>query len=181
MCHNSPSWTEVLPLVLLGIRTAIKEDLKYTPAQLLYGTNIRLPGEFFTARKTAFSTHDNFMAKIDTFFAKIQLPNSVARHGQTSVYVDPQIKKADYVFVRTDSVKRPLQTPYEGPFKVIRKNKKTIVISRNNSHDIISIDRVKPAHLLAKNDNDDSAATKSDGQRTTSYGRTVRLPVRFGT
>ena len=41
-------WTASLPMVLLGIRTALKEDLCCTAAELVYGTTLRLPGEFFT-------------------------------------------------------------------------------------------------------------------------------------
>ena len=46
--HKSSShWTEVLPLVLLGIRTALKTDLQCSAAELVYGTTLRVPGEFF--------------------------------------------------------------------------------------------------------------------------------------
>jgi hypothetical protein len=37
MCHADQHWTEVLPLVLLGIRTAFKEDLQASVAELVYG------------------------------------------------------------------------------------------------------------------------------------------------
>lgn len=40
-------WTDMLHLALLGIRTTLKEDLKSTAAELVYGTSLRLPGEFF--------------------------------------------------------------------------------------------------------------------------------------
>ena len=46
-CHNSSNWVESLPIVLLGIRTAIKEDLSTAAAEMIYGTSIRLPAEFF--------------------------------------------------------------------------------------------------------------------------------------
>ncbi len=39
-------WTDS---VLLGIRTAFKEDIHCTAAELVYGTTLRLPGEFFVA------------------------------------------------------------------------------------------------------------------------------------
>ena len=42
-CHENDGWAEVLPIVLLGIRTAIKEDLKASSSELLYGTTLRLP------------------------------------------------------------------------------------------------------------------------------------------
>ena len=41
-------WTETLPLVLLGIHTALTQDIKCTTAELVYGTTLRLPGEFFS-------------------------------------------------------------------------------------------------------------------------------------
>ena len=46
---NPSSWMDALPLVLLGIRTALKEDTSSTAAEMVYGTTLRLPGEFFTA------------------------------------------------------------------------------------------------------------------------------------
>ena len=45
--HNPQLWTESIPLVLLGIRTAVKEDLKCYTAEMSYGTTLRLPGELF--------------------------------------------------------------------------------------------------------------------------------------
>ena len=46
--HPQPaSWTDSLPIVLLGIRTQLKDDLQCTTAELVYGITLRLPGEFF--------------------------------------------------------------------------------------------------------------------------------------
>ena len=41
------SWFEYLPLILLGIHTSIKEDLQASAAEMVYGTTLWLPGEFF--------------------------------------------------------------------------------------------------------------------------------------
>lgn len=46
-CHADPNWIETLPLVLLGIRSAFKDDLQSSSAELLYGEPLRLPGELF--------------------------------------------------------------------------------------------------------------------------------------
>lgn len=45
---NPDSWMDSLPLVLLGIRSALKVDIGCTAAEMVYGTTLRLPGEFFT-------------------------------------------------------------------------------------------------------------------------------------
>lgn len=41
------TWTEALPLVMLGIRTARKFDLSCSSAELVYGTTLRVPGAAF--------------------------------------------------------------------------------------------------------------------------------------
>ncbi|KRY44677.1 hypothetical protein T4A_12505, partial [Trichinella pseudospiralis] len=35
-------------LVLLGIRSSVKEDIRHAPVELVYGSPLRLPGVFFT-------------------------------------------------------------------------------------------------------------------------------------
>ncbi|XP_064473090.1 protein NYNRIN-like [Ornithodoros turicata] len=42
-------WTEVLPIVLLGIRSAFKPHLGCSTAELVYGTSLRLPGDLISA------------------------------------------------------------------------------------------------------------------------------------
>ncbi len=47
-CHlKQATWSEVLPLVMLGIRTSLKSDLRCSPAELVYGTILGLPGAMF--------------------------------------------------------------------------------------------------------------------------------------
>jgi hypothetical protein len=48
MCQADQQWAEALPLVLLGIRTAYKEDLQASVAELVYGEPLRIPGELLT-------------------------------------------------------------------------------------------------------------------------------------
>ena len=40
------NWVADLPVVLLGIRATLKEDLSCTSAEMEYGTTLRLPGDF---------------------------------------------------------------------------------------------------------------------------------------
>ncbi|GFT73369.1 retrovirus-related Pol polyprotein from transposon 17.6 [Trichonephila clavipes] len=50
-CHATERWTKVLPIILLGVRASLKEDILCTPAGLVFGTTIRLPGEMFDSSK----------------------------------------------------------------------------------------------------------------------------------
>ena len=47
MAHESPNpWTTTLPAVLLGVRSAVKELLGGSAAEMTYSTTFRLPVEF---------------------------------------------------------------------------------------------------------------------------------------
>ncbi|BHF81674.1 hypothetical protein SprV_0802480700 [Sparganum proliferum] len=45
---DSENWTDNLPLVLLGIRPALKPDLDCPAAELVFDTTVRLPGEIIS-------------------------------------------------------------------------------------------------------------------------------------
>ena len=52
-----------------------------------------------------------------------------------------------HVFVCRDSVKKPLQSPYDGPFRVICRTPKYYHLEMYGKSDTVSIDRLKPAHV----------------------------------
>ena len=66
-CHETEAWAEILPIILLEIRAVIRKDLKANPAELVYGTTIRLLEEFFQASKnTSCSKFAEKDAEIET-------------------------------------------------------------------------------------------------------------------
>ncbi|GFX85745.1 transposon Tf2-8 polyprotein [Trichonephila clavipes] len=40
--HENDTWPKIVPSILLGVRTAVKEDLQSHYAKIVYGTNLRL-------------------------------------------------------------------------------------------------------------------------------------------
>ena len=57
---NLTNWTDILPIILLEIRTTLKDDLQCTAAELVYGTTLRLPGEFFNSSTVKDAVPDPF-------------------------------------------------------------------------------------------------------------------------
>ena len=58
MAHESPNpWAITLPSVLLGVRSAVKELLGRSAAEMIYGTTLRLTGEF--TQNYTVDTHTN--------------------------------------------------------------------------------------------------------------------------
>ena len=74
-------------------------------------------------------------------------PVPTAKHGNPVSSFLPTLKKAKFVFVRKDKHRPPLCRPYEGPFKVLEPGGKYFKVMKHGKTGIISVDRLKSAHL----------------------------------
>ncbi len=115
------NWSAELPWVLLGLHTTPKAALGYSLAQLVYGRHLHVPG-----RVVPSSSGDNAMP---TFKQLLKLnatltPVPTVHRPVASLQVPPSIQEAKYVFVRRDNQWKPLDQPYEGPFRVVHKKPK---------------------------------------------------------
>jgi hypothetical protein len=142
---DSPDWFQALPWVLLGIRTAPKEDLNCSSAEMLYGMPLTVPGDFILNPNQE-PNHKAAIREMREQAAQLA-PVPTAKHGTPISSFPPTLKKAKFVFVRKDKHCPPLCRPYEGPFEVLEPGGKFFKISRHGKTDIISVDRLKPAHL----------------------------------
>ena len=109
---NPTRWTDTLPLVLLGIRTAIKTNIGCSTAELVYGTTLQLPGEFFCS--TTHQTIPDPVSYVTRFKDAIQKlraqPPCVQR--PRSVHVSDDLSSCTHVFIRHDATRKSLQRPY---------------------------------------------------------------------
>ena len=143
---NPNSWTISLPLVLLGIRTAIKADLKCTTAELVFGTTLRLPGEFVAPiNDDADLDPSSYVDKLRRLMRELQ-PTPTRAQQQRSSYLQNDLTSCTHVFVRDDTVRAPLQAPYKGPFLVIERKDKYFVLDVKGKRDTVSVDRLKVAY-----------------------------------
>lgn len=173
MCVNSKNWCDELPMILLGLRTAFRDDLQCSVADMVYGQSLRIPGEFFQPSASNVD-RSQFAQMLHQTFDNIQ-PRPIKSHGKRPIFINDDLKTCTHVFVRVDSVKRPLQPPYEGPFKVVERDTKFMDIVISGKVHRISIDRVKPAFVC----NPDLDEYPQDDHRTkvTPSGHRVRFLV----
>uniref|UniRef100_A0A1X7UPA2 Integrase catalytic domain-containing protein n=1 Tax=Amphimedon queenslandica TaxID=400682 RepID=A0A1X7UPA2_AMPQE len=68
---HSYTWTDSVPLVLLEICTAVKEEIKCSAAELVYGTSLRLPGEFFSPSHSNFTNSETYVTKLKSVMGKV--------------------------------------------------------------------------------------------------------------
>ena len=115
-------WVSALPLVLLGIRAGLKQDIGCSTAELVYGTTLRLPGEFFTTNNDEHPDPVSYVTKLKNIMSNLQAP--AVRQVHRSSHVSDILPKCTHVVVRHDVVRKPLQQPYDGPFKVLTRTDK---------------------------------------------------------
>ncbi|KMQ86115.1 gag-pol protein [Lasius niger] len=74
-----------------------------------------------------------------------------AHHNLTTPFIYKDLQVATHVFLRDDTVRRPFQPPYLGPYEVLaRPNRRLYTILVNDRPSNISIERLKPAYLPAE-------------------------------
>ncbi|XP_067217248.1 uncharacterized protein [Linepithema humile] len=143
--HETEAWTQVLSIILLGIRAAVKEDIGVTPAELVFGETIRIPGQFLD-QQTKEQPTDEFVRHLHEKISKLR--PRIQRHGHRSTFVHKDLASSEKVFVRHDCSTRALQHPYDGPYKVLKRNDKVYKLLVNGKPINVSIDRLKPAYTI---------------------------------
>ena len=126
---SGTNWRSCLPLVLLGLRSAWRAGPEAAPAQLLYGSMLRLPGEFTPGPEVICNEpNTSFVSSFQSLMRAQRPAPSIHHHSSLQPFVPRSLKDSSMVLVRHDGVKRPLQPPYDGPFPVLESGDKVFKI-----------------------------------------------------
>lgn len=124
-------------------------------------------------------------------------PKPPTHHDSPKVFIHPDMKTTKFVFVRDDTSKKPLQSPYRGPYEVLDRNEKVFKIVIKGKQETVSIDRLKPAFILDFDSNQILTPTNKkivennippkrtkenvsgESHTTTRSGRNVKFPDRL--
>ena len=122
-----------------------------------------------------------------------QLKAVPPRQYQNKAFVDSNLSNCSHAFVCQDSVCKPLQQPYDGPYQILSRADKHFTLDVSGKKAVISLDRLKPTYLnfpsstslsdppqdkeLVTDHNTKTAA--STGYTTTRSGRCVHWPKRL--
>ena len=131
--------------MLLGIRTAPKEDLGCSSAELVYGQPLTVPGDFISSHNHPADRASELLCWREHASALARIPTS--QYGARRSPLPQYLEKAKFVFIRRDGHRAPLQRPYEGPFRVIEPGIKTFKVDIGGKTETITVDRLKPARL----------------------------------
>ena len=202
---SSSSWTSALPLILLGLRTALKEDLNCSTSELVYGTTLRLPGAYVDPSSFNLSDSTSYATRLQDIMSRLR-PASPRIPTLANTFIHKDLESSTHVFIRKDVSHSSLSPTYDGPFKVLRRHPKFYRVLKENKPYVVSLDRLKPAHLdvlattpaeCSKPLSSQPHSVPSPGQipstslpvddasstfprpTSTRSGRTVRLPSRY--
>ena len=171
-------WYWKLPMVMLTIRTTIKPDVGASPADLVYGEGLAVPGE---ALPTNPATEDQLVRQRAAALAEMRLevarlqPVQTSAHRRPLVHLPDSLETCTHVFVRRGGVQSTLASPYMGPYKVISRNNCNFKVALpGRQHETVAIGRIKPAYQAI----DDTADDRPPAPPTPSRPRAPRNPSR---
>lgn len=139
MCHETTEWVDTLPIVLLGLRTSLKKDIKTTSAELVFGTTLRIPGEFLMD----FEGNDEqqiYVQQLRSFMRGIR-PVPTAHHSRVRPFVHKTLYDCSHVFVKNDA-KKSLEQPFEGPYEVIERVSDVVFKIRINDESVTQCQQI---------------------------------------
>ncbi|CAH4035040.1 unnamed protein product [Pieris brassicae] len=174
--QTARSWINELPTVLLGLRAAMRSDTGVSAAQVTYGCNIRLPGDFLSTTRNDVIMDSGYIDQLRDAIRNLQPMPSQLHSNTKPIFVHRDLQTCEYVFVRIDAVKKPLQAPYDGPYRVLKRDSKIFTLQLPNREMNISIDRLKPAYTIAEQDVSTDKTTSTCNKQITSSASELHEP-----
>jgi len=135
-------WPLHLPWVLLGLRAAPKEISGLSSAEAVFGQQLVLPHTLLALPE---ASPEDFKERL----ASAHPPQVVQPHTYAEVAarnVQPELLKANLVYVQRGGAGHALATPYVGPYRVLQPGPKFFLLQVGDRVESVSIDRLKP-HL----------------------------------
>jgi hypothetical protein len=188
-CHADETWNEALPLVHLGLRTAYKEDLQSSTAELVYGEPLRIPGELLVSAATKVEA-STFIQQLRRLMEHLR-PIPAARHSFPATFV----QRTSGTRATSSCERTPRAAPWNHHTVArtdIARTDKTLQIVVRGRQVPVSTDRVKPAYTMDGTQHVTGSppaqpsspparpdATEPPPARTTRSGRNVHFPARF--
>ncbi|GFU84160.1 transposon Tf2-9 polyprotein [Trichonephila clavipes] len=175
-CHATERWTEVLPIILLGLRASLKEDILCTPAELVFGTTIRLPGEMFDSSKPDDDVV-RFVSKLKSHMQSLH-PKPPKHYGKRPVFIHPGLLEAthDKVFFLDINGKRvSVSIDRCKPAFFLNTEDLQLPQTKNETPATVEPNVTAPTPATVEHDSTTSTPT----QPSTRSGRKVHLPTRY--
>ena len=153
---------------------------------MCYGTTLRLPGAFFNPQAIDNLDPIDYVQNLKKLIRNLQGVPPRSNQHQSAIHIPSDLFTQSHIFVHHDATRKPLQAPYDGPYRVISRMKKHFTIDINGRHEVVSLDCLNPAYLDTEFSLLDTMSThslpctgNSNPVTTTHSGRKVHWPETF--
>ncbi len=135
-------WPSHLPWVLLGLRSAPKEESGVSSAELVQGSPLVLPGQFLESPEPP---PEVFLRRLQ---AAPHTPSPAPSYAEATAMANlPEaLRTATLVYVKRGQAAPPLTPVYQGPYTVVSRTPKYFVLDLGGRQETVTVDRLKP-HL----------------------------------
>ena len=101
----------------------------------MYGTTLCLPGEYFTPTTTkSLPDPSNYITQLKDHMQRMHL-SPPKQPTNNDGNIPKGLATATHVFIRQDTVRKPLQPPYDGPFFAVKRTDKHYMVDINGRKD----------------------------------------------
>lgn len=128
-----------------SLRAGHKRDLGSSPAELVFGDPLRLPGQFFSPANARPAR--KIVRRLNTDISRLRPAPTAGHSCHKQPFVSPDLSTAAHVFMRAYPNKPPLTPPYVVPYAVISGGREAFVLNQRGRQETIAVDRLKPAYL----------------------------------
>jgi transposase InsO family protein len=130
-------WPLHLPWVLLGLRTAPREDSGVSTAELVYGCALQLPGQLLAAEEQSPLI---FVQQLNSGLPCVSpLPTPDEKTA-----VSQQLRAAKFVYIKAPPAASSLSPAFRGPYAVHKRSEKFYIVKIGQRYEAVSLDRLKP-------------------------------------
>merc|ERR1712015_327223 len=149
--EGRPDWHRELWAVLLGMRTAPRDDIGASTAELVFGMPITVPGDLVEPREFKPASPELLRQVRQAAAGRTPVPSSA--HTTPTSHTPKDLASCPYVFVRVDKVVNPLASKYTGPYKVLERSERAFKLDYTTDpfgkdlHEWVTMERLKPAYL----------------------------------
>ena len=142
-------WFWKLPSVMLSLRTTLKPDLGASPAEMLFGEPIAIPGTLLSnAPSDDEQLHQQqrqTLANLRLEVARLQ-PVPTSAHRRQNVRLPEELQSCSHVFIRKGGVQPCMSSPYVGPYRVLSRQDSHFTVSiPGRGAESVALARLKPA------------------------------------
>jgi hypothetical protein len=137
-----------LPWVMLGLQATSKKSASLSPADMVFGSQLVLPGESIFAADLlpVASFNDEFQNRFSGMPVR-QTPHNLSDTSALPFQLPDVFLACQHVFVRRDAA-RPFWVPaYDGPFRVLERSLRFFCLQVGNRVEVVSSSHLKPAFI----------------------------------